>query len=236
MTQPGDLVQADDYAFAFRRLEPAPDAPRCLLVLLHGVGGDEVQLASLGARAPAGTLVVLPRGHRSISGGKWGWYRVGFSEEGPQPVEDEMHEARTRLGEFLGQLQAHHDVPAARTWVGGFSQGGILAAALALTEPERVGGFVMLSGRLLPEIDPLIAPAERLRHLQALVVHGRDDSMLPVDGAIDAAARLQALGVANELRLHDGGHALSRAMENDVAHWLSAAMGGMRSLRAHSAD
>jgi phospholipase/carboxylesterase len=224
MADPADLVQADDYAFAFRRLEPVPEAPRALLVLLHGVGGDESQLASLGGRAPAGTVVTLPRGHRSISGGKWGWYRVGLGDDGPQIVEEEMHEARARLGDFIGQLQAHHDVPPARTWVGGFSQGGILAAALALTAPERVAGFAMISGRLLPEIEPELAPAARLRHLRALIVHGRDDRVLPVDGATGAAARLDASGIAHELHLHDGGHALDGAAEAAVTAWLSDVM------------
>ena len=223
MPSPGELVQSADYAFAFRRLEPLPNPPHSLLVLLHGVGGDEDQLAALGARAPDGMLVVLPRGHRSISGDKWGWYRVGFGEDGPQPVEEEMHEARERLAGFLSQLQGHHDVPPARTWVGGFSQGGILAASVALTEPSRVTGFAMVSGRLPPEIDASIAPRDALQHLRALVVHGRDDNTLPVDGAIDAAGRLERLGLHTELRLHDGGHALRDAMADDVARWLGDA-------------
>jgi len=222
MPAPGDLIQADDYAFAFRRLEPLPDAPRALLVLLHGVGGDEDQLAALGARAPAGTVVVLARGHRSISGGKWGWYRVGFSENGPQVVEDEMHEARRRLLEFLAQLQRHHDIAPARTWVAGFSQGGILAATLALTAPEAMGGFVMMSGRLLPEVDALVATPQRLHHLRALITHGRDDGTLPVAGAREAASRLQRLGLPHSLQLYDAAHELTTAMQDDVACWLQA--------------
>jgi phospholipase/carboxylesterase len=221
MRETGELVQSADYAFAFRRLEPLPDPPHSLLVLLHGVGGDEEQLAGLGARAPDDMLVVLPRGHRSISGGKWGWYRVGFSEDGPQLVEDEMHEARTKLAEFIPQLQRHHDIPPTRTWIGGFSQGGILASCVALTEPAHVAGFVMMSGRLLPEIEPLIAPAAGLRRLHALIVHGRDDTMLPVDGAIAAARRMEAAGLRPVLRLNDGGHELTGEMADEVAAWLA---------------
>ena len=224
MPEPDDLIHADDYAFAFRRVEPVPEPARALLVLLHGVGGDESQLARLAARAPAGTVVVLPRGHRSISGGKWGWYRVGLGQDGPSIVEEEMHEARGRLETFLAQLQAHHDVPGSRTWVAGFSQGGILAAALALTAPERVGGFAMMAGRLLPEIDPFIPPADRLRHLRGLVIHGRGDRTLPVQGAEQAAERLAALGIRHELRLKDGAHVLDDAMEDAVATWLHASI------------
>jgi phospholipase/carboxylesterase len=225
MSEPDDLVQSADYAFAFRRLEPAPDPPHSLLVLLHGVGGDEDQLESLGSRAPDGMLVVLPRGHRSISGGNRGWFRVGMSEDGLQVVEDELHEARARLAEFIHQLQQRHDVPPERTWLGGFSQGGILTACVALTEPGCAAGFAMLAGRLLPEIAPLVAPRERLRGLDALLVHGRDDEVLPVDGAREAARALEALGVRVELQVHPGGHELTAAMEEAAGAWLSARSG-----------
>lgn len=222
MREPGELIQADDYAFAFRRLEPVPDPPRALLVLLHGVGGDEMQMARLGAVAPDGMLVVLPRGHRSISGGSLGWYRVGMSDDGPQLVEDELHEARAKLVDFLAQLQRHHDVPASRTYVAGFSQGGILAACTALTTPGDVAGFAMFAGRLPAEIEPLLAPRRALDHLRALVVHGRGDDTLPVDGAIDAVDRLSSLGITAELHLFDGGHALDAVMDAELGHWLRA--------------
>jgi phospholipase/carboxylesterase len=222
MSESDDLVQSADYAFAFRRLEPVPDPPHSLLVLLHGVGGDENQLAPLGSRAPDGMLVVLPRGHRSISGGNWGWFRVGMSEDGLQVVEDEMHEARGKLAEFVRQLQQQYEVPPERTWLGGFSQGGILASCVALTEPECAAGFAMLAGRLMPEIEPLIAPGDRLRRLEALLVHGCDDQMLAVDGAREAAGSLEAMGVQVELHLHAGGHELTPAMEDDTAAWLEA--------------
>jgi phospholipase/carboxylesterase len=222
MKTPADLLHDAHYAFAFRTLEPAPQEARMLLVLLHGVGGDELQLADVGARMPDGVLVALPRGPRTISGERLGWFREGLSEDGPQVVEDEAEDARGRLLEFLGQLQHRHAIPASHTIVAGFSQGGMLAAAAALTSPQSVAGFAMLCGRVMPELEPDLAPAEALASLHALIVHGRDDDVLPLEWAERAAGRLRALGVAHELRLHDAGHALEPAMEDDLLHWLTA--------------
>jgi phospholipase/carboxylesterase len=222
-TQAGDLLHDAAYALAFRMLEPRPDPPEALLVLLHGVGGDEHQLEPIGARAPAGTLVVLPRGQRSISGGMIGWYRVGLSDDGLQVVEDEEIEARDRLVEFVAQLQSRHDVPPERTVVAGFSQGGMLAASLALVAPDRLAAFAMLCGTAPPEID---AAADRgaLSHLRALVVHGREDPTLPAADAEAAAARFEALGIHCELRLHPGGHELTPTIEADMAGWLEGVL------------
>lgn len=223
MKKTEELIHDAAYAFAFRVLQPQPDAPRRLLVLLHGVGGDEEQLASLGGQVVDDTLVVLPRGQRSISGGMLGWYRVGLSQDGPQIVEEEAEDARLKLIEFIGQLQGRFDIAPSRTVLGGFSQGGILGASAALTAPDRVAGFAVLCGRLLPEIEPMLGPHNALRRLQALIVHGRQDETLPVEWADRAAAWLRELRIAHEVHRHDAGHELTGAMEADFLRWFAAA-------------
>jgi phospholipase/carboxylesterase len=219
MASIGDLVSSPDYAFAFRALEPVREAPGRLLILLHGVGGNEQQLANLGAQVDADTLVVLPRAQRSMGEGMFGWFRVGFTSDGPEIVAEEAEESRCKLIEFIGQLQARHDVDPGHTVVGGFSQGGILSASAALTAPDAVAGFAVLSGRILPEIAPRLGARESLRSLHALVVHGRDDEKLPVAWAERADAWLQRLDVPHVLRLHDAGHALTAPMQADVVAW-----------------
>ena len=219
---PGDLVEDAPWSFAFRLLEPAPEAPRRLLLLLHGVGGVETQLAELGARVPGDTLVVLPRGQRSISDERFGWFRVGFTDAGPEIVEEEAEESWLKLVEFIGQLQQRHDVAPRDTFVAGFSQGGIMSASVALTAPESVAGFAVLCGRILPEIEPVLGEREALAKLCALVVHGRGDDKLPVDWAHRADAWLRALGVPHVLRLHDAGHELTPAMARDFLEWFEA--------------
>lgn len=221
MRRAGDFVHDAAYAFAFRALEPRPDLPRSLLVLLHGVGGDEEQLAPLGTRVHDDVQVVLPRGQRSISGGMTGWYRVGLSADGPRIVEEEAEEARVKLVEFIGQLQQRFNIAAERTVVGGFSQGGILAASAALTHPSCMAGFAVLCGRILPELEPHLGPSADIARLNALVVHGRDDETLPVEWAERAARWLARLDVAHDLHLHEGGHSLTPPMEADFLCWFA---------------
>lgn len=220
MRTPGEPVHGETYAFDFATLEPRPDAPRLLVVMLHGVGGDETQLAPLGARLPDDVLVALPRGQRSISGDRIGWFREALSEDGAQIVEDEAEDARGKLVDFVERLQQRFDVPPARTALVGYSQGGMLAATAGLTSPASVAGFAMLCGRIPPEIEPLIDRGEALSALEALVVHGREDDTLPVEWADRARESLDGFGVACQCRLHAAGHELTAAMEDDALAWL----------------
>lgn len=228
--KPGDLVQAPQWAFSFRTLEPEPAGPRRLLVLLHGVDGTEEQLAGLGREAGEGTLVVLPRGPRSISEDRIGWFRESMGEDGPRVVDEaESEEARVKLLEFLAQCQERRGIDPKSTVVAGFSQGGELAASAALTAPEGMAAFAVLGGRVLPETEVGLSPDESLSRLSALIVHGRDDDTIPVEWAHRAGELLHRLGVRHELRLHRGGHALSAAMQREFVRWhasLAAATGG----------
>ena len=215
------LTRDPAFALAFRTLQPAPVKPKSLLVLLHGVGGNEGNLAALGAEAGSDTLVVLPRGPITLGAEAFGWFRVAFTGNGPQIVEAEADASRRTLIDFIGQLQQAHGIDAAHTTVAGFSQGGILSASVALTAPERVAAFAVLAGRILPELEPQLADAQRLSTLRGYIAHGLFDDKLPVDWAHRADAWLTQLGVAHETTLYPARHELDAAMCADFLAWLA---------------
>ena len=219
MNMPGPLVDAAGFPLSFRIMQPAPAQPRNLLVLLHGVGGNETNLAALAARVGPDTLVVLPRGPIALGPEAFGWFRVAFTGEGPRIVASEAEASRRTLIEFVAQLQADHGIDAARSVIAGFSQGGILSASVALSSPETVAGFAVLAGRILPELEPQIVEPARLTRLHGFIAHGRLDDKLPVDWAQRADAWLTRLGVAHETRLYPAGHALDPAMQHDFLGW-----------------
>jgi phospholipase/carboxylesterase len=209
------------FALAFRTLQPPPDKPTSLLVLLHGVGGNESNLAALGAEVDSRTLVVLPRGPIALGPTAFGWFRVAFTGNGPQIVASEADASRRALVDFIEQLQQAHGIDAAHTVVAGFSQGGILSASVALTAPERVAGFAVLAGRILPELEPLMADAQRLSTLRGYIAHGTHDDKLPVSWAQRSDDWLTRLGVAHETKLYPTGHELGTAMRADFLAWLA---------------
>ncbi|MCB1915868.1 MAG: hypothetical protein KDG52_09150 [Rhodocyclaceae bacterium] len=220
MSKPSSTAVADSsYELAFQARPPAFDPPSALLLLLHGVGGNESNLAALAAGVGPDTLVILPRGPLALGPGQYAWFNVAFTPNGPEIRADEAEASRRMLIRFVEALQAAHGIAPDRTAIAGFSQGGILSASVALSAPERVRGFAVLSGRILPELEPMLAPRERLAGLQALIAHGREDSTLPVAWAQRADGWLDRLGVARQLRLYAGGHSVSPPMADDFLAW-----------------
>jgi phospholipase/carboxylesterase len=218
----GPLIADASYPLSFRRREPPPERPQSLLVLLHGLRGNERDLAALAAAVEPGTLVVLPRGPLIMGKEQFGWFDVKFTDRGSRIDAAQANESRMVLIRFVERLQAEYGIAARDTVIAGFSQGGIESASVALSAPERVAGFGILSGRILPELEPHLAAQERLRELRAFVGHGREDATLPVACAQRSGERLDALGIRHTTRLYPVGHSVSAEMVADFGQWLQA--------------
>ncbi|MDW5441593.1 alpha/beta hydrolase [Polaromonas sp. SM01] len=215
------LQQNAAFEFAFRLRQAQPAKPMRCVVLLHGVGGSETNLADLAAAIEPDTLVVLPRGPLQFAPGQFGWFRVNFTASGPSIVAAEAEQSRQALIRFVGQLQSAYGIDPQQTVIAGFSQGGILSASVALSAPECVAGFGVLSGRILPELEPHLAGKERLAKLRGFIAHGEHDSKLPVMWAQRSDRLLDELRVAHLTRLYPIDHEISATMQADFLEWLT---------------
>ncbi len=214
------LQQNADFELAFRIKQPQPSKPKACVILLHGVGGSETNLTDLVAGIGPDTLVVLPRGPLEFAPRQFGWFRVAFTAGGPRIVESEAEQSRLALIRFVEQLQSAYVIAPQHTVIAGFSQGGILSASVALSAPELVAAFGVLSGRILPELQPHLADKHKLATLRAFIGHGEYDSKLPVVWAQRSDQLLKELEVEHLTRLYPIDHSISPAMQAEFLEWL----------------
>jgi phospholipase/carboxylesterase len=214
-----DLQTDAELGLSFRVRQPIPTQPNMCVILLHGVGGNETNLLDLAADLDPETLVIFPRGPLQMGPQQFAWFRVMFTSAGPSIVAEEAEQSRKVLVHFVQQVQTRFGVAAQNTVIAGFSQGGILSASVALSAPESVAGFGILSGRILPELTPQIADKARLIKLRAFVGHGDFDSKLPVVWAQRSDQLLSELGVHNSSHRYPIDHGISAAMQDDFLEW-----------------
>jgi len=177
-----------------------PDERVPMVVALHPMDGDPAALLQILGRYRRRARLILPYGHPS--GGMYFWY---------DPVDDEVAAPRvTREADRLAAALAA--LVAARPTVGkplvtGFSQGGIMTFALALTHPEALAAAFPISGLLPPSLYPSAALSSEPRPetLPPVVAfHGASDLAVPTRGARDSITELQLAGYTAELHEYAG--------------------------------
>ncbi len=207
------------------RLRAATPAPAARLLLLHGVGGNETNLLALADALDPRIEILFVRGPLTIGPGQHAWFSVQFGPNGPSIDAQQADASRVALLTLLRALRERDGANALPTVIGGFSQGGIMSASVGLSSPSDVAGFAVLSGRILPELDPHVAPRNALHSLGAFIAHGEFDDKLPVTWAERADAKLTELGVAHETRLYPMGHQLTEAVVDDFSNWVERRVG-----------
>ncbi len=205
------------------------EGPPPLLVLLHGLGSDEGDLVGLAKKLDGRFFCISVRAPYALDAGANAWFHVRFTSEGTLIEAGEAEASRLRILRFLDESIEAYGLDARRVFLMGFSQGAIMSLCVALTRPEKVAGVVVMSGRLLPEILPLIAPAERLRGLPFFVSHGTMDSVLPVRLGRSIQEALSALPVELEYREYGMGHEIGTQSLEDISGWLSLRLGALAS-------
>jgi len=177
-------------------------------------------------RFDPGLTVVSLRAPLTQRPGAYAWFPVRFTADGPVIDEVQAEESRRLLVDFLRQAPGEFGTDPGRTVVVGFSQGAILAASVALTEPELVAGAVLMSGRILPEVLPLVAPPARRTGPAWLIVHGTEDQVLPVTHGRASLGTLRSLGLDPEYQEFPLGHGVSAESLGLVTGWVNRRAAG----------
>ncbi len=178
-------------------------APAGLVVCLHGYGGNAQDLSS---KAPALNLpnyqFLFPNApfpYPGESGGRQ-WYNLESQDY------QGLSSSRQRLIDWLKSLESTTGVPLSRTILSGFSQGGAMTLDVGLTLP--LAGLVSLSGYLHSTPKPIAGQSLP----PVLIVHGRQDRVVPLSEAQRARNTLTALGVAVKYQEFDMGHEIPPAV------------------------
>jgi len=131
-----------------------------------------------------------------------------------------MLSSKKKLEEFLDECLKRYPIELKKLVVLGFSQGGVMAYGLALTNPQRFAAMAVLSSWLPTELVSQLAIGEAVHSLPTLVQHGSQDSVIEVARARDSVERLRELRVPLTYREYDMGHEITPGSLSDLSAWL----------------
>jgi phospholipase/carboxylesterase len=203
------MITATQLSFT-QRYEPATQAGRPPLLLLHGTGGDENDLVSFGHVIAPGSALLSPRG-KVLEGGMPRFFRrlaEGVFDE------DDVRRRANELADFVTEARDAYGISAPVAV--GFSNGANIAAATLLLRPDAFAGAVLLRA-MTPLSQP---PAADLSGKPILILSGAMDQMIPATNAEHLTALFRKASADVQHRTLPTDHGLSQADVSLAKEWL----------------
>lgn len=180
--------------------------PQGLLVALHGWGANSQDLVGLAQflDLPDHTLIFpeAPFQHPYSQAGRM-WYgfpsEYSFLSNPAFQQQPDLQQSRQELREFLLSLESKTGVPIDRTVLAGFSQGGAMTLDVGSQLP--LAALLILSGYMHSPIDSVNPAIGKI-----LIVHGRQDQVVPLRSAIQMRDRLTEISAPVEYHEFEMGH------------------------------
>lgn len=194
----------------FRR--GAEGAP--VLLMLHGTGGDEIEITGLAEHLDPTATVLSARGLVTEQGMNRWFRRLG---EGNFDVDDVIVRAG-ELAEFIAAARVHYELTEAPLVAVGFSNGANIAIATALLYPTVVSRVVALSG-MYPFAD--CDPVGDVSNVKLLLLNGAEDQMAPAASVRRLEAVALEHGAAVQRHERAGGHGIDASELEMARGWIA---------------
>jgi len=181
------------------------------LLLLHGTGGDENSLLSLGNNLWPGAALLGLRGKVLENGMPPSFRR--FTEAGIGDVKSRAEE----LAEFIRAASERYGFSTRRLIIVGYSNGANLAAGLILLHPHYLAGAILL--RVMVPLVPEII--RDFRQLSIFIGAAKLDPLIPAGQAEELAAIFKSGGADVGISWHQGGRELGEDDVQAAKNWLA---------------
>ena len=205
------MASTTDLNYIHTFVPAASDSSRPVtLLLLHGTGGDENSLLSLGNDLWPGAALLGLRGKVLENGMPPSFRR--FTEVGIGDVRSRTEE----LAEFIRAASERYGFSTRRLIVVGYSNGANLAASLILLHPHYLAGAVLF--RVMVPLVPEII--RDFSHLSVFIGAASLDPLIPVGQADELAAIFKSGGADVAISWHQGGRELGEDDVQAARNWL----------------
>lgn len=207
----------DDLGFVHRFLPSGDAASRDTLLVLHGTGGDENDLVSLGQTIAPGAAILSPRGNVLENGAPRFFKRLAEGVFDPEEVRSRAEE----LARFTHAATARYALDPGRIFALGYSNGANAASTVMFIRPGLIRGAILLRPMVVYEPKKSVDLSDSSVFISA----GRMDPIVS-SRSVERLAELFRSARANvTLKWQMVGHNLVRSELTEAATWLALQRG-----------
>lgn len=200
--------------------EPEGDGPHPTVIAFHGWGANAMDLLGLAPFLAGGrVMVICPQGPVTVPLGPvdgFGWFPLTM---GGPPDPEAFGAGVDAARRFIDAACKRYPIDRKHLALLGFSQGGAIAYAIGLSDPERFAALAALSTWLPATLAQALGSKSR-QGLATLVHHGEHDEVIDVARGRESVELLRTLGVPVTYREFGMGHEINADSLADFSTWL----------------
>ena len=196
-----------DFIHAF-----VPGSSSRTLLLLHGTGGNERDLITLGRELDPNAALLSPRGKVLENGMPRFFRRLA---EGVFDLDD-LKFRTNELADFVTAAAQHYGFAIDNLVAVGYSNGANIAASMLLLRPEIMDAAILFRGMV-----PLIpAKLPDLSSMHVWIGEGDQDPIIATSEGQRLVDLLRDAGADVTIRFFHAGHGLTNGDLETARHWL----------------
>lgn len=199
------LIEFDHWTL---RIRAASERPARLLLLIHGLTGDENSMWVFARNLPAHYWMIAPRAPHAAEPVGYSWREKFDSSQFGRPSIEQLRPGADGLIRLVDQYAASAGIDASTFDVMGFSQGAAMSNVLAFLYPQRIRKTGILAGFVPADLDELITQRP-LEGKPFFVTHGTRDEMVSIERARESVAVLERAGAQVTYCEDEVGHKVS---------------------------
>lgn len=206
----------------YRPAKSPSTTPPCI-IMLHGFGSDENDLFSFASELPDKFAIVSLKAPIRLEPYGNAWYNIYFNNpKGKFSDDTQAIASRDIIAECIDEVVEKYQVDGQNITLLGFSQGTILAFAVALSYPEKVKNVIGLSGYINREILKEGYAENVFGSLAVYTSHGSMDKVIPIQWARMTKPFLEDLNIACSYSEFPVGHGVSPQNLQELKNWLES--------------
>jgi len=191
------------------------------LIMLHGYGSDENDLFSFANELPEEFLIISARAPYSLPPYGNAWYAINFDGTAGKFSDNiQARESRNKIAGFIDEVIANYPVDPKNISLLGFSQGTILAYAVALNHPDKIKNVIALSGYINEELLEKDFAKNDFSNLSIYASHGSQDQVIPITWARKSPVLLKELKIKHTYSEFPVGHGVAPQNFTELKKWL----------------
>ena len=207
------------------------DNPQFSVIWMHGLGADGSDFVpvvpELGLEACAVRFIFphAPMIPVTCNGGyvMRAWYDIVSLEANSRKIDNAGIVTSRQAIRNLIARENQRGIPSRQIFIAGFSQGGAIAYATALTHPERLAGVIALS-TYIPNPGLVAEFTEANKATPIFAAHGTDDDVVSFQMGAAARDLLVQHGYALEWRDYPMPHSVCPEEIEAIGNWLRETM------------